>query len=357
MPMSTMRHGAATAIFGCIMHGAATLLLTTRGVLHDAQLLRKPRLVYDPRLRHGYESLVETLMTDTFREHRPWLFAFAYRMLGTATDAEDVLQEAHLRFSEHADQVQHPKRWLEQVVTRLCLDQLKSARARREEYVGPWLPEPLETEGAMLRGTLVDPETISLAFLTLLERLSPLERAVFVLIEIFDYSADEAATAIGREPPAVRQLLHRARAHVQAAKPRFAPSREAHLAILAAFFSAVQTGDVKRMEALLASDALAVMDGGGQVKTALNVVRGAERVARLFAGLSKKVDPRFRYEVRDINGRPGLVTLRDTAIVNVAEIETDGELVFSISVCVNPVKLGAIARPEQGPRLEGAEPS
>jgi len=296
-------------------------------------------------------------MTDTFRDHRPRLFALAYRMLGTATDAEDVLQEAHLRFSEHAGQVQYPKGWLEQVVTRLCLDQLKSARARREEYVGPWLPEPLETEGATLRGAPVDPETVSLAFLALLERLSPLERAVFVLIEVFDYSADEAAAAIGREPPAVRQLLHRARAHVQAAKPRFAPSREAHLAILGAFFSAVQTGDVKKVEALLTKDARAVMDGGGQVKTALNVIHGAERVARLFAGLSKKVDPKFRYEVRDVNGRPGLITLRDAAIVNAVEIETDGEFVFSISVCVNPAKLAALARSGQLPSHPGPEPS
>jgi RNA polymerase sigma-70 factor, ECF subfamily len=121
-------------------------------------------------------------MTDKFTAHRPRLFTLAYRMLGTVTDAEDVLQEAHLRFAERGASVQYPKRWLEQVVTRLCLDQLKSARVRREEYVGPWLPEPIETHGAMLQGTPVDPESISLAFLALLERLSPLERAVFVLV-------------------------------------------------------------------------------------------------------------------------------------------------------------------------------
>jgi RNA polymerase sigma-70 factor (ECF subfamily) len=187
------------------------------------------------------------VVVEVFGGHRAWLFALAYRMLGTATDAEDVLQEAHLRFSEHGAEVEHPRRWLEQVVMRLCLDHLKSARWRREEYVGPWLPEPLDTEGALLQGMLVDPESVSLAFLTLLERLSPLERAVFVLVEIFDYSADEAATALGREPPAVRQLLHRARGHVHAAKPRFAVSQEAHFAILGAFFAAVQAGDVKKV--------------------------------------------------------------------------------------------------------------
>src|ERR1041384_858447 len=153
-------------------------------------------------------------------------------MLGSATDAEDGLQEAHLRFVEHGAEVQHPKRWLEQVVMRLCLDQRKSARARREEYVGPWLPEPLETQDAKLQGVSVEPESVSLAFLALLERLSPLERGVFVLIELFDYSAQEAAPALGREEAAVRQLLHRARTHVQAARPRFAPSRAAPLALL-----------------------------------------------------------------------------------------------------------------------------
>jgi RNA polymerase sigma-70 factor, ECF subfamily len=283
-------------------------------------------------------------MADIFGDHRPWLFALAYRMLGTATDAEDVLQEAHLRFSEHGTQVQHPKRWLEQVVSRLCLDQLKSARARREEYVGPWLPEPLETVGATLQGTPVDSESVSLAFLALLERLSPLERAVFVLVELFDYSAEEAASALEREAPAVRQLLHRARAHVESSKPRFAPSREAHLAILGAFFAAVQTGDVKKVEAFLAKDARAVMDGGGRTKTALKVVYGADRVARLFAGLSKRVDPSHRYEVREVNGWPALIVLQGSAVVRVAALETDGEAVFGISVCSNPAKLVAMSR-------------
>ncbi len=278
-------------------------------------------------------------------------------MLGTATDAEDVLQEAHLRFSEHGAEVQHPRRWLEQVVTRLCLDQLKSARARREEYVGPWLPEPLETEGAKLQGTAVDPESVSLAFLTLLERLSPLERAVFVLVELFDYSAEEAAIALERAAPAVRQLLHRARGHVEAAKPRFAASREAHLAILGAFFAAVQTGDVKRVESFLATDVRAMMDGGGQTKTALNVVHGADRVARLFSGLSKKVDASLRYEVRDVNGWPALVVLQAATIVRVAALETDGDRVFGISVCMNPAKLVAMSRTARPSRLgEHVEP-
>jgi RNA polymerase sigma-70 factor (ECF subfamily) len=201
------------------------------------------------------------VMTDTFTQHRSWLFALAYRMLGTATDAEDVLQDAHLRFSEHG--------------------------------------------------------------------------------------------ALEREPAAVRQLLHRARAHVVAAKPRFAPSREAHFAILGAFFAAVQTGDVKRVESLLAKDARAVMDGGGQVKTALNIVQGADRVARLFAGLSKKVDPGFHYGVREVNGWPSVVILRAGALVSVTQLETDGAAVFGIAMCMNPEKLAAMSRIRELRRLWG----
>jgi RNA polymerase sigma-70 factor, ECF subfamily len=197
---------------------------------------------------------------------------------------------------------------------------------------------------------LVDPESVSLAFLTLLERLSPLERAVFVLVEIFDYSADEAATALGREPPAVRQLLHRARGHVHAAKPRFAVSQEAHFAILGAFFAAVQAGDVKKVEAFLAKDACAVMDGGGRVKTALNVIRGADRVARLYVGMSRKVDLDFRYEIREVNGWPALVIRRGAAIASVTALETDGDVVFGIRVCLNPAKLAAMSRTERPSR-------
>lgn len=290
-------------------------------------------------------------MVDAFVGYRGWLFGLAYRMLGTSTDAEDVLQEAHLRFVAQGGGLEHPKRWLEQVVTRLCLDQLKSARARRELYVGSWLPEPIETVSGMLQGGPVDRESVSLAFLALLERLSPLERAVFVLVELFDYSAEEAATVLERAAPAVRQLLHRARAHVLAGRPRFAPSPEAHAAIVGAFFGAVQTGDVKKVESFLSSDVRAVLDGGGRVKTALNAIHGADRVARLYASLSTKVDPEFRYEVREVNGWPALVILKQSAIVSVTTLETDGAIVFGISVCQNPDKLFAMSRNEDSPRL------
>jgi RNA polymerase sigma-70 factor (ECF subfamily) len=149
----------------------------------------------------------------------------------------------------------------------------------------------------------------------------------------------------------VRQLLHRARAHVRAEKPRFAPSREAHLAILGAFFAAVQTGDVKKVESFLAESARAVMDGGGQAKTARKVVRGADHVARLFTGLSKKVDPTLRYEVREVNGWPSLVIFQARAVVSVTQIETDGDSVFAILVCMNPAKLAPMSRNHEAPRL------
>jgi RNA polymerase sigma-70 factor (ECF subfamily) len=237
-------------------------------------------------------------------------------------------------------------------VTNRCLDHLKSARVRREAYVGPWLPEPVETEQSTLRGEPVDTESVSLAFLALLERLSPLERAVFVLVEAFDYSADEAAQVLGREAPAVRQLLHRAREHVRAGRPRFAPSREAHLQMLGTFISAVQAGDVKQVEALLVGDARAVTDGGGRVRAAINVVHGADRVARFLVGVARKAVGAVAYEVREVNGWPALVGVLDGAVVAVLQLETDGEHVFSVSTWSNPDKLVPLNRAAATPSAQ-----
>ena len=281
-------------------------------------------------------------MSDPWTDHRPSLFSLAYRLLGSASDANDMLQEAHLRWLTKSAEVESPRAWLEHVVTNLCLDHLKSARVRRETYVGPWLPEPVATEQSTLNGQPVDPESVSLAFLALLERLSPLERAVFVLVEAFDYSADEAAQVLGREGSAVRQLLHRAREHVREGRPRFAPTKEAHLQMLGTFFTAVQSGDVKQVESLLVSDARATTDGGGRARAALNVVEGANRVARFMIGVSTKQIAGVVYELREINGWPALVGVLDGAVVALAQLETDGERVFSISTWSNPEKLTAL---------------
>lgn len=278
---------------------------------------------------------------EVFAAQRPRLFGIAYRMLGSAAEADDVLQEAHLRWqaAQH-EAIAAPGGWLATVVTRLCLDQLKSARARREAYVGPWLPEPLPTGGA---AEPVDVESISLAFLVLLESLSPLERAAFVLREVFDHSFAEIAEALGRDEAACRQLAHRARAHVQARKPRFARSREQHARLLAAFLGACAQGDLAGLTAMLAGDVVAWSDGGGRVKAARNLVEGSDRVARLFLGLAKRSGGGSQVTIEEINGWPAaVVRVGGGAVYGVLCLETDGETIYSLQLVNNPDKLSRV---------------
>jgi len=283
--------------------------------------------------------------TATFAPCRGRLFGLAYRMLGSAAEAEDVLQEAQLRWLA-ADRaaVSSPQAWLTTVVTRLCLDALKSARARRETYVGPWLPEPVATARF---DEPADLASISQAFLLLLESLSPLERAVFVLREVFDYSFAEVAETLGRDEAACRQLLHRARAQVQARRPRFARSAEQHGRLLGAFLAAVSQGDVAGLQQILADDVVAWSDGGGRAKAALNVVHGPDKVARLFIGLTKKGGATLAVEPAELNGWPAIIA-RDGGLVRAAlAIETDGEKIFALYLVNNPDKL-ARAEPPSG---------
>lgn len=282
-------------------------------------------------------------MTDVFLSIRPRLLALAYRMLGSWAEAEDVVQETHLAWLERqGPPVESERAWLERVVTNRCLDVLKSARVRREAYVGPWLPEPMLTDEVQAAPGAVDVEAVSLAFLTLLERLSPLERAVYVLAEAFDYSHDDVAKALGKEPAAVRQLLHRAREHVSAGKPRFAPDPSAHQAMLGTFFGAVLQGDVAAVEQLLVGHATVKTDGGGKVRAAINVITGANRVARFFIGVAQKQPPGARFEVMDVNGQPSIVMLLDDVVVGVTQIETDGVVIHGVSTVSNPDKLAAL---------------
>jgi RNA polymerase sigma-70 factor, ECF subfamily len=282
---------------------------------------------------------------DSFEAHRPKLLALAYRVLNSYAEAEDVVQEAHVRWlAREPAPLDSERAWQERVVMNLCLDQLKSARARRETYVGTWLPEPVLTEGALLAGAPIDVEAISLAFLTLLERLSPLERAVYVLAEAFDYSHDELATALGKEPAAVRQLLHRARAHVKSGRPRFAPDKAAHEAIMGRFFGAVMEGDVKSVEQLLASNVVVRTDGGGKVRAALNEVTGPNKAARFIIGVKDKAAPTVRYELHEVNGWPSVVAFDGELPISVTQLETDGELIYSLSTVNNPDKLRALLR-------------
>lgn len=279
---------------------------------------------------------------SAFEEHRSRLLTVGYRLLGSRTEAEDVIQEAHLRWLDRGQrEAEHPRAWLERTVINLCLDERRSARVRRETYVGCWLPEPLENEDPAL-GPEREVEHVSLAFLTLLERLSPLERAVYVLTEAFDYSPDELAAVLDRTPAAVRQLLHRAREHVSAERPRFSVDKATHQQMLERFFAAVVTGNVADVEALLAKDAVVRSDGGGKVRAAINVVQGSDRAARFMLGVAQKGDPRAQYEFREINRMPSLVGVLEGRVISVSQLETDGERVTAINVVVNPDKLLAL---------------
>jgi RNA polymerase sigma-70 factor (ECF subfamily) len=273
-------------------------------------------------------------------ELRPLLFSIAYRMLGSVADAEDVVQEAFLRY-ERATDVQSPKAFLTTVVTRLALDQLKSARANRETYVGEWLPEPIVTDDdPALHAEQAD--TLSMAFLVLLERLSPAERAVFLLHDVFGYRFDEIAHMLELSEANARQLGVRARRHVDAEKPRFETSRREREELADRFFAAVQEGDVDGLVALLAADAVVTGDGGGKVPQWATPIVGPERIARLFAAVgSQLTDYGVAIERHEVNGQPGAIfRAADGSITNVWSVEiADGQVVAIRSV-INPDKLG-----------------
>lgn len=278
----------------------------------------------------------------SFEAHRSRLFAIAYRMLGSRTEAEDMVQEAFLRWQAAPhEQVESARAYLSTIITRLCLDQLKSARAQRETYVGPWLPEPLRT-GSLPTNEPVDPQSISLAFMVLLEALSPVERAVYLLHEVFDYSHAEVAAIVGKEEAACRQLFHRARAHIQERRPRFAPSRADHERLLTGFLTAVQAGDLEGLRGMLAKDAVTWSDGGGKRLAARNLIHGADANARLFLGLARKAQPGFELEFAEINGWPALIMRQDGEVSDVLGIETDGAQIHAVYLMRNPDKLRGI---------------
>ncbi len=272
-----------------------------------------------------------------FEAHRSLLFGIAYRMLGSRSEAEDMVQEAFLRWqAAPREEVLSARAYLSTIVTRLCLDQLKSARAQRETYVGPWLPEPLRTDQPV---EPVDPQSISLAFLVLLERLGPVERAVYLLHEVFDYSHAEVAEIVGKEEAACRQSFHRARAHIEAQRPRFAPSRADHERLLTGFLGAVQAGDLGALRGMLAKDVVTWSDGGGKRTAARNLVHGDDAVARLFVGIARKATPGGDFELAEINGWPALILRQNGQVTDVLGIETDGALIYSLHEMCNPDKL------------------
>ncbi|MFC5086673.1 sigma-70 family RNA polymerase sigma factor [Microvirga arabica] len=280
---------------------------------------------------------LETEAADLFRSLRPRLIRLAYRMLGSIAEAEDIVQEAWLRWHK-ADRsaVWDPPAYLSQTVTRLCLDHLKSARVRRETYIGPWLPEPVFDAGAD------DPdEDLSLTLMMALERLSPLERAAFLLHDVFGMGFDEIATTLSREPAACRQLASRARKHVQAARPRYSVSKDEGQRIAEAFFAASRSGDVDALKTLLAETVVAYTEGGGVKIAALNPLHGFRRVARFFAGLAHKVNgaqPPVLYR-GSINGLPGFVTLERGDVVETTALQVEDGRITAIYIVRNPEKL------------------
>lgn len=275
-----------------------------------------------------------------FEEQRPVLLGLAYRLLGSWADAEDAVQEAWVRWSSAAD-VQNPAAWLRTVVTRISLDSLRSARVRRESYVGPWLPEPVHAaDGAM--GPLDTAElrdSLSIGFLLVLERLSPAERAVFVLREAFALPYDEVASAVGRSAAACRQLHSRARGKLGEDLPQ--PSRAGRRELLDRLMVAVASADVPGLTALLTDDAVLVSDGGGVVSAARRPVRGADRVARFLIGLGTRVPDGVTMEVEEVNGADCLVVRAGDVVTQVFAVDV-GERVTGLQIVANPEKLSQI---------------
>ncbi|MDB4989776.1 MAG: polymerase sigma-70 factor [Myxococcaceae bacterium] len=282
-------------------------------------------------------------MAELFEPHRRHLWAVAYRMLGAAADADDIVQEAYLRARATPPEcVESPRAYLTTIVTRLCLDHWKSARVQRETYVGPWLPEPVFTPAAC--DETIDPASISLAFLVLLESLSPVERAAYLLREVFDYSHAEVARIVGRDEVSCRQLVHRARERVVAQRPRFAPTHEAHARLLFEFARACAQGDLAGLERLLAEDVRATSDGGGKVHAAQRPIVGANRVARLYLGIFKlAASSQPSVEIAQVNGLPALVVRVLGTVKSIVDLETDGERILSVRAIVNPDKLAGLA--------------
>jgi RNA polymerase sigma-70 factor, ECF subfamily len=285
-----------------------------------------------------------------FQEHRPLLFALAYRLLGRATEAEDVLQDAYLRFlgAPLAD-IESPKAYLSTIVTRLCLNQLTSARAQRETYIGPWLPEPvLDTDHPELNNPearAIESETISLAFMVLLERLTPAERAVFLLREVFDYEYREIAGILDRSETACRQLFSRAKDRIAAERPRFQANQEEHRRLLEEFMRAARNGDLDGLTNLLADDVTFWADGGGKVRgAALQPVRGRADVARFVIGVTARFTPAgAQLAVADVNGKPTLLIRHpDGTPAIVVSIDVDRSRIRNIWAIGNPDKLGAV---------------
>ena len=288
---------------------------------------------------------------DQFEAHRPLMFSIAYRMLGSAMEAEDIVQEAYLRYQGVSPEtIRSPKAFLSTVVTRLCLNQLESARAKREEYIGPWLPEPVLTEAGevtALNALLQSPsqqaelhESISLAFLVLLEQLTPVERAVFLLREVFDYEYAEIAEILDKDEVACRQLLSRAKKHIAEHRPRFKATPEQHRQLLNQFMRAVGTGELDGLMTLLSDDVTMWADGGGKARgAATQPLHGRTAVAQFALSSTRFLPPNYHAEIAEVNGEPAAILRVGRKAVAIITIEVDSDRIRAVRVIGNPDKL------------------
>jgi RNA polymerase sigma-70 factor (ECF subfamily) len=267
-------------------------------------------------------------------------------MLSSRADAEDMVQEAYLRWHQaNADEIRSPEAWLVTVVTRLCIDRLRRGAAERETYQGIWLPEPLFGESSPAPYEQVElASNLSMAFMILLERLAPAERAAFLLRDVFDCPYSEIARIIGKSETACRQIVSRARDRVRRDQPRFEASEEDRVRLMKKFAVAIDADDEKTLLALFAEDATLTSDGGGKVPAARNVVRGAERLTRLFLGVARKLQGKVTRSILPINGEPGLVTFVDGRPVSALSFVTDGAHIHALYNVLNPDKLKHIER-------------
>jgi RNA polymerase sigma-70 factor (ECF subfamily) len=285
-------------------------------------------------------------VAEVYEDLRPLLFSIAYRMLGSVAEAEDVVQDAFLRYERmlrRQAEIESPKAYLSAVTTRLAIDHLRSARVRKEAYVGEWLPEPLVTDDAAADTprAVEDADSLSMAFLLLLERLSPVERAVFLLHDVFDYGYDEIARIVGKSEDNCRQLASRARRHVQEHKPRFEASRQQRDELAARFFDAVGEGDMNALLDLLAADVIVYGDGGGTSPSWRQPIHGRDRVVRLLLGIarhSREVGVTVRRT--HVNGQPGAMFLDPAGrLMYVMTLDIADGVVQTVRSVINPAKL------------------
>jgi RNA polymerase sigma-70 factor (ECF subfamily) len=284
-----------------------------------------------------------------FETYRPLMFSIAYRMLGSATDAEDIVQEAYLRYQATApSQIVSHRAFLTTVVTRLCLNQLRSAKAQRESYLGPWLPEPVltgtderfaPTQQAELH------ETLSLAFLVLLEQLTPVERAVFLLRDVFDYDYAEIAAIIGKTEVACRQVFRRAKKHIATHRPRFKPTPEAHHQIFTQFIRAAGSGELDGLLQLLADDVTLWADSGGKARGITRPLRGRDLVARFLMASPQIPSEPYQADIANVNGEPALILRAGAHARVVLSISIDHGRIYAVWVIGNPDKLNWVNRP------------